>query len=202
MSKSRSADSPFMAHARRELEMAGAFVVNDELDGTLGRTVMGLVRLTDKWCGDNNQMREAIGQAFTTVISGGLLSMPTDNADEWAPVNVEEGQPDTWRNIRNPFYVSNDAGKTWYHLMSKQKGESRHVDSNISIPDPLQTTSKEDDSNVNTDGKTEATSNESVHSGPTGAEGQHRDTGVASKSPDHASKSKTAAAKPKGGEAK
>ena len=191
-----------MAHARRELEMAGAFVVNDELDGTLGRTVMALVRITDKWCGDNNEMREAIGQAFVTVISGGLLSMTTDHPDEWVKVNVEEGQPETWRNIRNPFYVSNDAGKNWYHLMSKQKGESRHVDPSVPVSSEVQTINEETNSNVDTDGKANAESPEGVHSGPAPAKGREGDAGVAAEGTDNSGPTETPQAEPSDGEAK
>lgn len=114
-------DDLIIAHTRRELELAGAFNIDD---GILGKAVLSVMKTLQHYAKDNQELREALGGAVDILCRGGLLSDPTDSPDEWVELKGKEG---TWSNKRNPFFVSPDGGKTWHHLISKQEGVSKEV---------------------------------------------------------------------------
>lgn len=119
---------PVIEHTHRELELAGAFGVED---GTLGKAVLATMKVVQHFAKENQELREAIAEAVRTLSSGGLLSDVTDDPNEWVELKMEESQPQTWSNKRNPFFVSQDGGKHWHHLPSKQDGTSKEVSNDI-----------------------------------------------------------------------
>lgn len=118
----RKGDSEMVGHARRELEIAGLFTPNkeEEYDGFIGKGVLAMVKLFDEWSQNDPQKMTALNSVFRYVISGDLLSPPTNDPDEWEDVEVE-GQTVT-RNKRNPMFITRDDRKTWFNLRTEQKG--------------------------------------------------------------------------------
>jgi len=122
MKEAKKSDSLMVAHARRELEMAGLFTANKEndYDGFIGRGTLALVKLFNDWTDDDPAKMQAIHNVFNAVIFGDLLSPPTNDPDEWETVEVE-GQSIT-RNKRNNMYITRDDRQTWYNLRTEQRG--------------------------------------------------------------------------------
>lgn len=122
MIQPRKNDSQMVGHARRELEMAGLFTVNEEndYDGFIGKGVIALVKLFDDWTKDDPAKMQAIDSVFGFVIKGDLLSPPTNDPDEWEDFEVDGVV--TVRNKRNIMYITRDGMKTWFNLRTEQKG--------------------------------------------------------------------------------
>ena len=125
MKEPRKGDSLIVAHARRELELSGAFTKTEDYDGFMGPAILALVKTFDSWSKGNSAKMQILHQAFNTLIAGELLAPPTDDPDEWQRINREDGK-DVLRNLRSPFYVSTDGGKTWSNTATKETGRSRN----------------------------------------------------------------------------
>lgn len=122
MIEPRKGDNPIVAHARRELEMAGLFTPseNGDYDGFIGKGSLALIKLFDQWTQDDPAKMQVLQNMFQYLIVGDLLSPPTNDPDEWEDVQVE-GQTVT-RNRRNNMYITRDGKKTWFNLRTQQKG--------------------------------------------------------------------------------
>lgn len=122
MQQLRKGDSEMVGHARRELEIAGLFTVNEEsqYDGFIGRGVLALVKTFEDWAGADPSKRQAIQSVFNYVIAGDLLSPPSDDPEEWEPYDVEGHKG--LRNKRNGMFISRDDRKTWINLRTDQRG--------------------------------------------------------------------------------
>lgn len=122
MIEPRKGDNPIVAHARRELEMAGLFTPseNGDYDGFIGKGSLALIKLFDQWTQDDPSKMQVLQNMFQYLIVGDLLSPPTNDPDEWEDVQVE-GQTVT-RNRRNNMYITRDGKKTWFNLRTQQKG--------------------------------------------------------------------------------
>jgi len=122
MQQIRNGDSEVVGHARRELEMAGLFTVNDKekYDGFIGRGVLALVKVFDEWTKGDKAKQQAVSSVFNFVTAGDLLSPPTDDPDEWKEYNIEGNTG--LQNKRNQFYITRDDRKTWLNLRTGQQG--------------------------------------------------------------------------------
>lgn len=122
MQQLRKGDSEMVGHARRELEIAGLFTENkdQDYDGFIGKGVLALVKAFDSWTANDPSKMQAVKSVFDYVITGDLLSPPSNDPDEWEEYEVE-GQAFT-RNRRNPMFITRDGMKTWFNLRTKQQG--------------------------------------------------------------------------------
>lgn len=125
MSKSRNNDTLIVAHARRELELAGAFKKTKDYDGILGRAILAQVKTFCEWTKEDPALMEVVHQGFSAVIMGELLSPPTDDPEEWEKIEREDNKR-VWRNRRSPFYISTDKGKSWINMTNEERGKSRN----------------------------------------------------------------------------
>lgn len=125
MSKSRNNDTLIVAHARHELELAGAFKKTKDYDGILGRAILAQVKTFCEWTKEDPALMEVVHQGFSAVIMGELLSPPTDDPKEWERIKREDNKR-VWRNKRSPFYVSTDKGKSWINMTNEERGKSRN----------------------------------------------------------------------------
>lgn len=186
----KDTDTKMVAHARRELEIAGAFDKTEDYDGQIGRSVLALVKLFDKWCHGNRAMAESVALGFNQIVSGELLSPPTTDPDEWEV--VEGADLGTVRNKRSPFYVSSDNGKTWMHLGDKETGYSKnHITGEIP-----------QDENISEATKESATGDQGSSENTAEQDGSELNTGVAEKSTEDPSESKSATEEPQAGQEK
>lgn len=124
MKEPRKGDSLIVAHARRELELSGAFKKTEDYDGFMGPAILALVKTFDSWSKGNSAKMQILHQAFNTLVAGELLAPPTDDPEEWQRINREDGK-DVLRNLRSPFYVSIDGGKSWRNTATGETGRSR-----------------------------------------------------------------------------
>ena len=122
MKDARKVDTQIVAHARRELEMAGLFTPNkkDGYDGFIGKGALALVKLFDEWTQNDTSKMSAIHSVFNYLIAGDLLSPPTDDPDEWEQYDIEGNTG--LKNKRNQFFISRDDRKTWINLRTGQQG--------------------------------------------------------------------------------
>lgn len=120
----KKGDSKIVAHARRELGMAGTFEKNEHYDGSIGRGTLALVKLFSEWCGSDHAKMETMAMSFNQLIAGELLSPPTTDPDEWE--TVEGAGEGVVRNKRCPFYASKDNGATWTHIQNQESGRSKN----------------------------------------------------------------------------
>lgn len=186
----KDSDSKIVAHARRELELGGAFDKTETYDGSIGRSVLALVKLFDKWCHGDRAKAESVMLGFNQIISGELLSPPTTDPAEWIP--VEGADPGTVRNVRSPFYVSTDEGKTWMHLGNKEKGNSKnHLTGEVP-----------EDETVPEATEKSATGDKGSSENTTQQDGSELDTGVAKESAEGPSKPEGATEEPQAGQEK
>ena len=114
-------DPKLVAHARRELEIAGLFNKESVHEGKIGRSTLALSKLFDKVTEGDPAMMEQVYLSFNQIVTGELLSPPTTNPAEWEPI---EGA-NAWRNVRCPFYMSSDKGVSWTHIGTKAEGKSK-----------------------------------------------------------------------------
>jgi hypothetical protein len=167
MSKKRN-EGKFVQHARRELQMSGAFNKTKDYDGSMGRGLLAMVKLFVQWSGGEQAKMEAMAMGFTQLISGELLSPPTTNPDEWE--QIEGAAEGTVRNKRCPFYLSTDFGATWTHIQNQETGSSaNHLKENTDAKDSV--TGSDEQKNAPTDTPVEKQE-----------AGQELDTSVASES--------------------
>lgn len=186
----KSSDSKMVAHARRELEKAKAFEKNEHYDGSIGRGVLALVKLFDQWAHGDMAKAESMALGFNQLVNGELLSPPTTDPEEWEAVPGAEAG--TVRNIRSPFYVSTDNGKTWMHLQNKQRGDSRD---HITGKDP-------EDETVPETTKESATGDQGSSEDSAQQDGSELNTGVAEESSESQSGPESAAPEQKEGQEK
>ena len=186
----KSSDSKMVAHARRELEKAKAFEKNEHYDGSIGRGVLALVKLFDQWAHGDMAKAESMALGFNQLVNGELLSPPTTDPEEWEAVPGAEAG--TVRNIRSPFYVSTDNGKTWMHLQNKQRGDSRD---HITGKDP-------EDETVPETTKESATGDQGSSEDPAQQDGSELNTGVATEGEESQSEPESAAPEQKEGQEK
>ena len=146
----RKSDTKFVAHARRELNMSGAFKKTDDYDGSMGPGILAMVKVFSDWFSDDNIKANSAIDGFMRLLQGELLSPPTTDPDEWEAI---KGSPDgTCRNKRNQFFVSTDFGKTWMHLQTKERGNSRDHITGKDVEDA------EQPSDVGADGRIDSSS--------------------------------------------
>jgi hypothetical protein len=186
----KKSESRIVAHARRELNLAGAFDRNENYDGGVGRGILTLVKAFDEWSKGSKAKAESIALGFNQVIAGGLLSPPTTAPDEWE--TVEGADKGTMRNKRSPMYVSTDFGKTWMNLQTKETGWSKNHITGKEPTDEDKTTTADEASAGGDQGSSEA---EAQPTGP------GLDAGVETKGAEDPSQPQDGTKKPETGEA-
>lgn len=201
-------DSKFVEHARRELNMCGAFDKNDDTgyNGEMGRGLLALVKVFSEWFGNSKPMAETALDAFNRLLNGEIMSPPTTDPDEWEA--VEGAEPGTVRNKRNAFFVSTDFGKTWMHLQNKQRGNSRDRITGEDPTDGIDRRNEQADKHGTGEKDLVPTSTEASAGADNGSsestaqsDGPGLDPGVAAESQEAPGGSESATEKPKTGEA-
>lgn len=182
----RDSDSKIIKHARFELERAGLFDKNNPLHGGhIGRGTLAMVNSLMDWSKGDKAMMETMIMSINQIVSGELLSPPTTDPGEWEP--VEGATPGTVRNKRSPMYVSEDNGKHWMHLGSKEKGSSQDItEVRYGVPEQQPKT---------TDGRSAETNKESDSPAPSG-KGRRRDVGLDSQGVEDSPQPESPADKP------
>ena len=211
MQQPRKNDTEMVAHARRELELAGLFTVNEEqgYDGFIGKASLALVKLFDQWTDNDPNKMSAINSVFGFLIGGELLSPPTNDPSEWEDVEVE-GQT-VRRNKRSMYFITRDEGKTWFNLRTEQKGICNDIKTGKpveGVEDPNGTTDEDKESTANTsnggdgvDARTATSEKATVSEGSQALEEGELDGRVEQKSSPKKGSSKAPSEKPKSGKA-
>jgi hypothetical protein len=114
----KAPDSRLVAHAKRELEMAGLLKTESGAPSLLGVQVLELVNAFSR---QNHTNQSAVS---TVVIFNRLVQLETltDNDHSYYEdvshlLNKEAGT--VFRDIRNPKWLSEDGGKTWYNAQER-----------------------------------------------------------------------------------
>lgn len=107
-------DSPLVAHAEREMRLAGLYDTDADYDGMIPQAVMAVVRAfaAQGHSGASAGMTLAI---IDKVLRWEPLTALTSDPDEWQDVSEISGRP-FWQSRRDPTVFSEDGGQTWYRL--------------------------------------------------------------------------------------
>lgn len=108
--------SNLVAHAKRELELAGMFDKDSDYDGMLGDGVLKLIEQFSKG-GHSGGSAMMTLNLFDQLARFKNLTPLTNAPDEWNDVSDMSGIPH-WQNKRNGEAFSEDGGKT-YTLLSE-----------------------------------------------------------------------------------
>lgn len=130
MSKRRKKrQSPLVAHAERELQLAGLFDKDADYGGAAANHVMDLIRLFSSGS-HSGASAQIVISLFTQLANYEVLSDITDDPEEWENTldayGPDAGQANLWQNLRGPAYFSHDAGKHWVRFDTGAKGKSKH----------------------------------------------------------------------------
>ena len=110
---STATDSPLVAHARRELTLAGLLDKDYDYDGMLGEAALQLVE-TFAAQGHSGMSAFATVDLAQRLMSYEPLTPLTNDPAEWNHISDDmAGRPDLWQSTRKPDAFSNDGGKTY-----------------------------------------------------------------------------------------
>lgn len=114
--------SNLVAHAIRELKIAGIGEEDSDYGGAISKCVLDLITLfaSQRHSGGS---AELVRQIFAQLSDFEVLTPITDDPEEWESVSKEFNEP-MWQNKRGTAYFSKDGGKTWMHVGTKVKGRS------------------------------------------------------------------------------
>jgi hypothetical protein len=108
-------ESPLVAHARRELRVAGFLDPQGACYGDMvGRAVLELVEAFARQGHSGGSVGPTLG-LFDKVARFRPLTPLTNDPSEWADVSEALGRP-CWQNRRDSSVFSEDGGRTWYDL--------------------------------------------------------------------------------------
>lgn len=107
-------DSSLVAHAEREMRLAGLYDDDADYGGMIPQAVMAVVRAFAE------QGHSGASAGMTLAILDKLLRFQpltelTSDPGEWRDVSEIVGHP-FWQNLRDPAVFSKDGGQTWYRL--------------------------------------------------------------------------------------
>jgi hypothetical protein len=114
-------ESNLVAHAQRELMLAGLFDSDADYDGEVGSLVLELVKTFSSF-GHSGGSAMLTLSLFERLVQFKTLAPITNNPDEW----IEVG-PEVWQNCRQGSVFSVDAGKTFYDIDEPMTGEEHAV---------------------------------------------------------------------------
>jgi hypothetical protein len=103
-------------HADMELRRAGLFSKDSDYEGMIGDAVMKLVRVfaAEGHSGTSGRITLDI---FNRVCRFQTLTPITSEPNEW--MDVDDPDRKLWQNRRQSSCFSNDGGKTYYDISSK-----------------------------------------------------------------------------------
>lgn len=107
-------DSPLIAHARRELELAGLFDADADYGGAPAQIVMQLVEVLAGQ-GLSGGSHGLVMALFNQVATFKPLTPLTSEPAEWIDRSEISGEP-MWQNRRDSAMFSRDGGQTWYNV--------------------------------------------------------------------------------------
>lgn len=110
-------------HAEAEMRRAGLYDADSDYGPGIPKTVMEMVRAHNSY-GQSGGSHHMVMEIFNKVIEFKTLTPLTANPEEWTDVS-EMSQGPMWQNNRNPAFFSNDGGKTWWHVETKNKDAFR-----------------------------------------------------------------------------
>ncbi len=116
--------SNLVAHAERELRLAGLFDRDSDYDGAAGSAVLELVKAFAAQ-GHSGGSAGLVLAAFDRVARFKTLTNITNDPAEWMDVcDARNGHQAMWQNTRSSSCFSTDGGKTYYDI---DAGDDRKV---------------------------------------------------------------------------
>lgn len=123
-------DSNLIAHAKREIELAGVGDADADYGGMIGKSVMELMEMFSQQ-GHSGQSAILTITMFAHLARYDVLTPLTDDPEEWMEITADmlteqdriEGKR-LWQSRRKPSVFSRDGGKNWHDLESETKGKS------------------------------------------------------------------------------
>ena len=110
---STATDSPLVAHARRELTLAGLLDKDSDYGGMLGEAALQIVE-TFATQGHSGMSAFATVDIAQRLMSYEPLTPLTNDPAEWNHIADDmAGRPDLWQSARKPDAFSNDGGLTY-----------------------------------------------------------------------------------------
>lgn len=103
--------------AERELRLAGLFNSDSDYGGMVGPAVMELFK-TFAAQGHSGFSAGIVAGLFKTLVDGDTLMPITDAPADWVDVGEygSKDAPPLWQNKRNFALMSNDGGKSYWHV--------------------------------------------------------------------------------------
>lgn len=111
-------ESNLVAHAKRELELAGMYDADADYDGLLAPHILDLIRLFASEGHSGGSAAVTLG-VFERLARYKTLSPLTDDPEEW--MQVEMGDKECWQSRRQSSCFSSDSGKTYYDIDEKDR---------------------------------------------------------------------------------
>ncbi len=107
-----------VAHAKRELELAGLFEDDPDYDGMIGNAVMELIEAFANQ-GHSEFSASMVRDIFTRVSNFKTLTPITSDPAGWHDVSEVSGRH-MLQSLRDPAIFSVDDGATWYSIDDPQ----------------------------------------------------------------------------------
>ena len=122
-------DSNLVKHAKYELEAAGLFDTDSDYDGMLGKAALELIETFDAQ-GHSGASASLVGSIFYRLLQYKPLTALRED-DDWIEVTSvvysaedQKAGKRKWQSARNPAVFSEDGGKTWIDMETKEAGKS------------------------------------------------------------------------------
>lgn len=115
-------ESLLVAHARRELDLAGINDKDSDYGGLLASAALELIG-TFAAQGHSGTSAEITTEIFNKLARFETLSPLTTDPDEWQSVSEMSGYP-LWQSKRSPAHFSKDGGRTFYNVRNNKTGRS------------------------------------------------------------------------------
>jgi hypothetical protein len=113
-------DSRLVAHARRELELAGLFDAGSDYGGMVGESVMEIVEVFARQGHSGYSAMMVVG-VLERLLRFDVLVPLSGAPEEWHDVAEVSGRP-LWQNVRKSSVFSEDRGATWYDIEAGGRG--------------------------------------------------------------------------------
>ena len=110
-------------HAKREMELAGLKGPASDYDGMLYDAVVEITEVLARQGHSGNSAHMTL-EIFNKVARYETLTPLTQDPKEWMDVSTIGGgigRP-LWQSRRNPSFFSDDAGRTWYDINTREHG--------------------------------------------------------------------------------
>ena len=112
--------SNLVAHAERELQLAGLFDKDADYNGELAPTIVEIVKKFSSY-GHSGASAGLSISILEKLLRFENLTALTNDPKEWNDISDMQGGKAGWQSTRNSMCFSEDGGKTYYSVNDKKR---------------------------------------------------------------------------------